>query len=85
MAGLRIVRGSVVRSKAGRDSGFLVVTGVQEGYVLLADGKRRPLERPKRKNVRHIAATARILSEEEMATNRSIRRALREFSEPAGE
>ena len=41
-------------------------------------GKGRPLERPKRKNIRHISPTLTVLPEEALATNRKLRAALRE-------
>ena len=74
---LILQRGCVVRSLAGKDKNRLLVVVAPDGQaVLLADGKGRPLERPKRKNVRHVALTALRLSESEMATNRGLRRAL---------
>ena len=43
-------RGTVVCSGAGRDKGkYMVVLSADEDFVLLSDGKERPLERPKRK------------------------------------
>ena len=51
-------RGSVVVSSAGRDKGtFLAVLRLEPDGVWIADGRRRPLERPKRKNPRHVAET----------------------------
>ncbi|MDU7338209.1 MULTISPECIES: KOW domain-containing RNA-binding protein [Clostridium] len=74
------VRGLVVRSLRGRDKGeFLVVLEVCGKEVILCDGKRRPLEKPKRKNLIHLAATNTLLSS--MNTNREIRCALRRFSQ----
>ena len=74
---MEIVTGSVVISRAGRDKGsLLAVTGFLEGRVLVCDGGERPLERPKPKNLKHIAVTSRILSEYDMAANSRIRRAL---------
>ena len=76
---MALVRGQVVRSRAGRDKDtFLVVLACTGTQVLVCDGKQRPLERPKSKNLRHITMTSHTLCEEEMATNRAIRRALRE-------
>lgn len=52
--------GYVVISKAGRDKGrFMAVVGVDEekDFVIVADGKERPLERPKRKNPKHLQKT----------------------------
>ena len=47
--------------------------------VLLSDGKERPLERPKRKNIKHIFPTTVCLTEEMMKTNRSLKHALRDI------
>lgn len=74
--------GSVVKSKAGRDAGdFLTVVGFSDGYIWVCDGKQRPLERPKRKNPLHIAPTATVLSAQNMATNRELRKTLNKLSE----
>ena len=70
-------RGSVVVSSAGRDKGtFLAVLRLEPDGVWIADGRRRPLERPKRKNPRHVAETPFTAEEASMATNRELRRAL---------
>lgn len=70
-------RGCVVRSKAGRDRGnFLAVLAVEEDRLVVADGKERPIERPKRKNVRHVAGTLVRLDEETLEANGRLRRAL---------
>ena len=52
--------GRVVLATAGRDKGNpLVVVGIEgTEYVLLADGRRRKAQNPKRKKRRHIRATA---------------------------
>ena len=69
--------GSVVRSRAGRDKDKLMaVVGTDSGMLLLCDGKERKLEKPKRKNLRHTVPTKTVLKDSEMATNRSLRRAL---------
>lgn len=79
---MEIKVGSVVFSKSGRDAGrFLAVIGFQEDRVLLCDGKQRPLVRPKAKNIRHISATKTVLTEKEMATDCSLRKALAKFAE----
>ena len=69
--------GSVVISKAGRDKGrFLVVIDIDENTFTVADGKERPLSRPKRKNIRHLSVTGMVLTDVQMSTDRSLRRAL---------
>lgn len=71
---------SIVKSCAGRDkNSLLAVIGEKEGTVLVVDGKERPIERPKKKNVKHISYTGQSLSEEVFISNKSLRRALRAY------
>ena len=73
-------KGTVVISKAGRDKGyFMVVLDETDGYVIVADGKERPLDRPKRKNPRHLQKTNITLSLEQL-TDKKLRTALRNQS-----
>ncbi len=77
-------QGQVVRSLAGHDKGcFLAVLEYAPPYAVVCDGKRRPLERPKRKKLFHLAPTGTVLPEEALKTNRQIRSALRPFQEAA--
>ncbi len=47
--------GRVVTSLCGHDNGRLyLVVGEENGYLFLVDGKRRRLEKPKRKKIKHI-------------------------------
>ena len=72
----------VVLSLAGRDAGqLLAVIFEDDNGVWLADGKRRPLERPKCKNPRHLRPLDIELGREAMTTNRALRRALRAVAE----
>ena len=75
-----IVKGSVVIAKAGRDKGraFAVTDIIDSRTVLIADGKSRPLERPKRKNVIHLQCTA--ARADRVTTNRQLRIFLKDFS-----
>ncbi len=79
-AALRHANGTLVRSLAGRDAGYLLcVVGEKGGMLLLCDGKERPLGRPKRKNPRHVQAEQGIppLNEEVLRGNKALRKALR--------
>ena len=52
---MELRRGMLVKSKAGRDKDCIYVIGdVKNEYVYLADGKIRPLERPKKKKLMHV-------------------------------
>lgn len=68
--------GQIVLAKAGRDAGrFFLVTALEGADLLLADGCRRTLAKPKRKNPAHVQATAQTLSAEGL-TDRALRTAL---------
>ena len=74
---MKLEIGSVVRSEAGRDKyKLMAVVGTDSGMLLLCDGKERKLESPKRKNLRHTTPTESVLKNSDMATNRSLRKAL---------
>ena len=81
---MEIAKSNIVRSDAGRDKGKLfVVLSVEGEYLLLADGKSRKVESPKRKKRRHVlfvAADENRLSDkiksEEKITNSELRRTL---------
>ena len=76
---MELKRGQVVKSRAGRDKdSYMAVLELDPPWVVLADGKKRPVERPKRKKFMHISPTLIVLSEEALATNRKLRAALRE-------
>ena len=70
-------RGQVIKSAAGRDEGYyMVVTAYDESFVYVCDGKERRLGYPKRKNPKHIAVTEFSLTETDMNSDRSLRKAL---------
>ena len=74
--------GMVVKSVSGRDMKryFLVVGMETDEYVLISDGDLRRIEKPKRKKIKHLAATPDIskelqdkLQKGERITNSEIR------------
>ena len=77
---MEIKRGTVVRSRAGHDAGlFMAVLETDGRSALTADGKTRTIISPKRKNLLHLSPTAAVLSDEEMESDSSLRKALRRF------
>ncbi len=73
--------GQIVLSKAGRDAGrYFLVTGMDGAELLLADGRHRMLNRPKRKNPAHVQATAKRL-DPLPETDRALRNALHALNE----
>ncbi len=72
--------GRVVISSAGRDkTRAMVIVKETENYLLVCDGKERPVERPKRKNPKHLKLTTTYLKAHQLETNRALRKALKEF------
>ena len=84
---MEIAQSNIIRSDAGRDKGKLfVVLAVEGEFLLLADGKARKVENPKRKKRRHVlfvSAEKTRLSEKitgnEKFTNSELRRTLAAF------
>ena len=69
--------GRIVCSKAGSDKGsFLVVLNLENGRVMVADGKRYKIASPKRKNQKHLAFTNKVLNSTEFTTDKSLRQAI---------
>ena len=55
--------GQIVNVKRGRDrDSLMVVVKVEDGYLFLVDGRRRKLEKPKRKNIKHVSPTKVIVN-----------------------
>ncbi len=76
---MEIVKGSLVRACAGRDKGSLfVAVGVSGGFVYICDGKSRPLERPKRKNPKHISPM-HVTVDTDGLTNKKLRRLISQY------
>ena len=76
--------GTVVISRAGRDKGYpLAVVGTDGKFILVADGKERPLSRPKKKNPIHVSKTNRTVATEGVS-DKALRKALREAFEKGG-
>jgi len=82
-----IARSDIVKSAAGRDKGkFFFVLGTEGEFLLLADGKSRKLERPKRKKRKHVVFTARSdcrtaekIRSGEKITNSELRKTLAHY------
>lgn len=56
--------GQVVYSKSGHDKGDVqMITSVEGEYLCLVDGKRRKLEKPKRKKKMHVQPTTYIVED----------------------
>ena len=73
-------KGRVVISLKGRDKGYPLAVLQGEGKtVLVCDGKERPIDRPKTKNIRHIEPTEHVLDGEAFTSDRHLRKALKVY------
>ena len=89
---MEIAKSNIVRSSAGRDEGkYFFVLAVEGEYLLLADGKCRKVESPKRKKRRHVqfvasenSRVAEKIRSSEKITNSELRRALAAYSREEG-
>ncbi len=69
--------GQVVLSLSGHDKDRLyVVVKAEDGFCYIADGRRRRLGAPKKKNPRHLRATALYIRPDRMESDKALRRAL---------
>ncbi len=70
-------KGAVAVSLRGKEKdSILCVVAVDEKGVWVCDGRKRRLENPKLKNPKHLKALDRALSEEQMRTDKQLRKAL---------
>ena len=81
---MEMEKASIVVSSAGRDAGqMFYVLGREGEFLLLADGKRRRVEKPKRKKAKHVTflcrgegSVADKIRSNEKITNSELRRAI---------
>lgn len=56
--------GQLVCSKAGRDEGqYYLIFEINESIILVADGKVRKVENPKKKNIKHLRFLPKVAEE----------------------
>lgn len=74
---MEYAEGMVVRSRAGRDAGgYYLVLRSEGGFCYIADGRRRRLAAPKKKNPLHLQGTNRTLDLGAIESDRQLRRLL---------
>lgn len=85
---MNIAESNIVKATAGRDAGkIFFVLAVQGDFLLLADGKHRRVENPKRKRQKHVALVgeshslvAEKIRSGEKITNSELRKAIAAIS-----
>lgn len=78
---MEFTKGMVVRSIAGHDSGsWLAVMNLENGFAYVADGKERKVEKPKKKNLKHLSRTNKTVAVEGI-TNKKLRSELKRLAD----
>jgi ribosomal protein L14E/L6E/L27E len=73
--------GMVVKSAAGRDKGlFMAVISAEGGFARVADGRLRKIEKPKKKNIKHLKVTKTLIDPKDL-TNKKLRAFLKAYTE----
>ena len=78
--------GMLAVSKAGHDQGTVyVIIGEEDEYVYLADGQLRTVDRPKKKNKKHIQVIKKIQIDRpvDKFKDLEIKRAIKTYQEGA--
>lgn len=71
---------TLCKSSAGHDKGsWYAIVKSEPGFAYIADGRRRKLSSPKKKNVKHIDITRKTVRLEYF-TDKSLRKALWEYN-----
>lgn len=83
------LQGRIVRSKAGRDKGeLMIILSNNEDYAYVANGNLRRVDRPKKKKLKHLQLTGFVseqiasrLEAGDAVENHQVRKALAEYSQ----
>lgn len=85
---MEVFAGDIVYSKAGRDKDkpFVVLSVLDSQYALLADGRLRRVDQPKKKKIKHLLKSGHSsvyiiekLAEGAKVTNPDLKKVLAEF------
>lgn len=75
-----LCEGQIVCVLSGRDKGeFMIVLSVEGNTVTLSNGRERPIDKPKLKNIKHILPNNFIADKNKLLTNMSIRHTISDY------
>ena len=59
---MALKEGTIVKSLNGHDTGrvYVVISAINDDFVLLCDGKYRTLDKPKQKRIKHLEVIGEI-------------------------
>ena len=67
---------TVAKSASGHDKGsWYAIIREEAGFVYIADGRRRKIGSPKKKNIKHVEITRKTITLREL-TNKQLRKSL---------
>ncbi len=73
-----IEAGKAALSRAGRDKGrFFAVLRTDGEFAWVADGELRKLDKPKRKNLKHLGATNHAFAQSELGSDKALSAAIK--------
>ena len=73
-------KGMIVKPKSGhRINKHFVLVETDENFVYIADGKRKRLSNPKKKNKKHVVVTDKQKVDLNTQTDKSIRKLLNKY------
>lgn len=83
--------GQAAESRMGHDKGrlYIIVAVAGSDFVLVCDGEKRPLDKPKTKRIKHLKPVcelekAKTLIAENKLTDAAVRKLLKEVKSSAG-
>lgn len=78
---MEIVLGLIVKSCYGHDKGrYYAIVKIENNFVFISDGKSRKIQKPKKKNIKHLKLTKKVLEIAQIETNKKLHRALWEYN-----
>ncbi len=89
------MKGEFARSLSGHDRGKVyVIIEEHKNYLMLSDGRLKPLEKPKRKNTKHVEIVKKHIYNEDLIKklengeelrNEEIKRTIKQYLKAIGE
>lgn len=77
---MKVENGRVVKATAGRDGGgYFVIVAAEGNCVYIADGKKRRISAPKKKNPKHLIFTSKIIELNDI-TDKKLRNVLGDYA-----
>lgn len=81
---MEITKGAVCKSLAGNDRNVhYIVIKLEDDFAYISNGKRRKLEKPKKKRLKHLKFTNTVMDISDI-TDKKLRSMLQEYCDERG-